>query len=212
MAITLVLADDHPLILEGMETLFRSQKDFKVVARCLDGEETLRAVRKHKPDILILDLQLPRKHGLSVLREMRTEKLATRVIVLTAVVKEEEFAEAIRLGVRGLMLKELAPEALVQCIRQVRAGEMWLERGTVSRTLEKLLQREAGKQETARLLTPRETEIVKLAASGLHNLEIGKQLGISAGTVQLHLHHIYEKLGVDSRTKLTLWAQEKGLV
>ena len=212
MPITLVLADDHPLILDGMENLFRLERDFKVVARCLDGEEAITAVRKHKPDVLVLDIRMPGMDGLSLLREMKKEKLSTRVVLLTGALDEEELAEAVRLGARGLVLKEMAPKLLVKCIRQVHAGELWLEKRSVSLALEKLLQREAGQREAAQLLTPREIEIVKQVAAGLRNTEIAKRLFISEGTVKMHLHNIYQKLGVDSRTKLTRYAQEKGFV
>ena len=212
MPITLVIADDHPLILDALENLFRLEKDLKVVARCLDGDEALQAVRRHKPDILVLDIQMPAKDGLVVLREMSKEKLATRVVVLTATLGDEGLGEALRLGVRGLVLKELAPKLLVQCIRKVHAGELWLEQRTVSSALERLLQREAGKQEAAQALTSREIEIVKQAATGLRNIEIAKKLFISEGTVKMHLHNIYQKLGVGSRSELTRYAQEKGLV
>ena len=212
MPITLVIADDHPLILDGMENLFRLEKDFKVVARCLDGEETVNAVRKHKPDVLVLDIRMPGTDGLSLLRGMRKEKLSTRVVLLTGALDEDELAEAVRLGVRGLVLKEMAPKLLVQCIRQVHAGELWLEKRSVTSALEKLLQREAGQREVALLLTPREIEIVKQVAAGLRNTEIAKKLFISEGTVKMHLHNIYQKLSVDSRINLTRYAQGKGLV
>jgi len=212
MPITLVIADDHPLILDAMENLFRLEKDLKVVARCLDGEAALRAVRRYQPDILVLDIQMPAKDGLVVLREMRKEKLPTRVVILTATLDQEGLADAVRFGVRGLVLKELAPKLLVECIRKVQAGELWLERRSVSSTLEKLLQRESARSEAAQVLSPREIEIIKQVAAGLRNMEIGKKLFISEGTVKIHLHHIYQKLGVDSRTKLTRYAQENGLV
>jgi DNA-binding NarL/FixJ family response regulator len=209
MPITLVIADDHPLILDAMENLFRPEKDLKVGARCLDGAETLKAVRRHQPDILVLDIQMPAKDGLAVLREMRKEKLTTRVVILTATLGEEGLAEALRLGVRGLVLKELAPKLLVECIRKVQAGELWLEKRSVSSALEQLLRRETEKTSAAQALTAREIEIIKQVAAGLRNIEIGKKLFISEGTVKMHLHNIYQKLGVDSRTKLTRYAQEK---
>ena len=212
MPITLVIADDHPLILDAMENLFRLEKDLKVVARCLEGDEALKAVRRHKPDILVLDIQMPAKDGLVVLREMRKEKLPTLVVVLTATLDEEGLTEAVRLGVRGLVLKELAPRLLVQCIRKVHGGALWLEKRLVGSALEKLLQRETARNEAAQVLSPREIEIIKQVAAGLRNMEIGKKLFISEGTVKIHLHNIYQKLGVDSRTKLARYAQEKGLV
>jgi DNA-binding NarL/FixJ family response regulator len=132
-------------------------------------------------------------------------------VILTASLEDNEVAELVRLGVRGLVLKEQAPELLAQCIRRVHAGDLWLEERTVTRALDKMLQREAGKQEADRLLTPREIEIVKQVAAGLRNMEIATRLHVGEATVKMHLHHIYQKLGVDSRMKLVLWAQEKGL-
>jgi DNA-binding NarL/FixJ family response regulator len=212
MAVTLIIADDHPLILDGMENLFRLEKDFKIIARCLDGQETIKAVCKHEPDILILDIRMPHTDGLAVLQAIKKKNLPTRVVLLTAAINHEEVAEALRLGVRGVVLKELAPKLLVDCVRQVHAGELWLEKRSVIAALEKMVQRETGRQEAAGVLTPREIEIVKHVADGLHNLEIAKQLFISEGTVKIHLHNIYQKLDLDSRMKLTRYAQEKGLL
>jgi len=212
MPITLVISDDHPIVLGGLEGILEAAKDFKVLATCLDGEQTLNAVRKYKPDILVLDIRMPGKDGLTVLREMRKEKLATNVVVLTAEVDDGELTEAVSLGVRGLLLKELAAKLIVQCLRKVHAGELWLEKRSVSSALEKLLQGQAGKLEAAQVLTPREIEIVKQVATGLHNTEVAKRLFISEGTVKMHLHNIYEKLHLDSRIKLSRYAQQKGLV
>lgn len=211
MPISLVLADDHPIVLSGLERILESEKDFKAVAHCLDGEQTLDAVRKYKPDILVLDIRMPGKDGLTVLRELKKEKLAIKVVLLTAEVGEAELAEAVRLGVRGLLLKELAAKLIVQCLRKVHAGELWLEKRSVCSALEKLLQGESGRLEAAQVLTPREIEIVKQVAIGLHNTEVAKRLFISEGTVKIHLHNIYEKLNLDSRIKLSRYAQQKGL-
>src|SRR5262245_8691382 len=142
MPITLVIADDHPLILDAMVNLLRLERDYKVVARCLDSESALRAVRRYQPDILMLDIQMPTKDGLVVLREMRKEKLPTRVVILTATLDQEGLADAVRFGVRGLVLKELAPKLLVECIRQVATGALWLEKRLGRGALETLLKRE----------------------------------------------------------------------
>jgi DNA-binding NarL/FixJ family response regulator len=212
MAIRLVLADDHPIILDGLESLFRMEQDIQVVARCVNGEEALKAVRQHRPDILILDIRMPAKDGLQVLREIQEDNLPTQIILLTVGLDEEETVEALRLGVRGVVLKEMAPQMLVQCVRKVHGGEQWLERRSVGRALEKLLWREAGAREIAGMLTPREIEIVRMVAAGLRNKEIADKLFISEGTVKIHLHHIYEKLQLDGRLELALYAQDKGLV
>jgi DNA-binding NarL/FixJ family response regulator len=212
MPIHLVLADDHPLILDGLENLFHLEKDFKVVARCLDGMETMQAVRKHRPDVLILDIRMPGKDGLEIAREMRKEKLPTRIVLLTAELDEDELLESLRLGVQGIVLKEMAPQLLVQCIRKVHAGEQWIEPRSARQALEKMLRREAGARDIATVLTPREIDLVRMVARGLRNKEIAGKLSISEGTVKVHLHNIYEKLKVEGRLALLRYAQEKGLV
>ncbi|OGB88272.1 MAG: DNA-binding response regulator [candidate division NC10 bacterium RIFCSPLOWO2_12_FULL_66_18] len=212
MPISLVLADDHPIILDGLEMLFRAEQDFQVLARCVNGEETIQAVRQHRPDILILDIRMPGKDGLAVLREVKKDSLPTRAVLLTVGLDEDDLLEAIRLGVRGVVLKEMAPQMLVQCVRKVHAGEQWLEKRSVGRALEKMLLREAGERQVAGVLTPRELEIVRMVAAGLRNKEIAESLSISEGTVKIHLHHIYEKLHLGGRLELALYAQERGLV
>ena len=212
MPISVVLADDHPLVLDALENVFRLQEDIVVRARCGDGVEALRAVREHRPDVLVLDIRMPGMDGLALIRELKKEKLPTRVVLLTAALDEEEVLAAIRLGVKGVVLKEMAPRLLVQCVRTVHAGGDWLEKQSVRLALDKLLRREAGTREVARILTPREIEIVRMVAGGLRNKEIAAKLHVNEGTVKLHLHHIYEKLGVNSRVALTLYAQDRGLV
>ena len=211
MAATLVLADDHPIVLEGLVQLFRLESDFHVLARCTNGEETLAAVRRHAPDVLVLDVRMPGTDGLAVLREITREGLSTRVVLLTAGLDEEGVAEAVRLGAWGLVLKEMAPQTLVQCVRTVYAGERWLDSPSVVRALEKIAQREADVGRLSAIVTPRELEIIRMVATGLRNKEIAARLSISEGTVKLHLHNIYEKLQVDGRLALLLYAQEHGL-
>jgi DNA-binding NarL/FixJ family response regulator len=212
MSIRLVIADDHPLILNGLENLFHLEPDVEVLACCRDGEETLQAVRRHRPDLLILDLRMPKKDGLAVLQELHEEKLPTRVVILTAELEEHEALRFLRLGVNGIVLKEMAPHLLVQCIRKVHAGEPWVERRSVSCVLDKLLQREAGARALAGVLTPRELEVMGLVVSGLRNETIAQELHISEGTVKVHVHSIYEKLQLDGRLALLRYAQDKRLV
>lgn len=212
MPIRLVLADDHPLVRDGLERLFAGQPEFNVLASCADGEEALRAVRRHRPDILILDLKMPNKDGLTVLGELRREKLAIKVVVLTAALDEGEVLDAIRLGVRGVVLKDMATRQLIQCLHKVHAGEEWLEKRSVGRALEKILRRDTEMQVLSKVLTAREMELVRLVAAGLNNKQIAAQIHITEGTVKVHLHSVYEKLKVKSRVALTLYARDKGLV
>ena len=211
MPISLVLADDHPIVLEGLVQLFRLEADCHVVARCRNGEETLAAVRRHRPDILVLDIRMPGKDGFEVLREIAQDALTTRVVLLTAALDEEQVVEAVGLGAWGLVLKEMAPETLVQCVRAVSRGERWLDNRSLVRALEKVAQREAEAGRVATLITPRELEIVRMVATGLRNKEIAARLSITEGTVKLHLHHIYEKLQVDGRLTLLVYARQHGL-
>jgi DNA-binding NarL/FixJ family response regulator len=210
MNVRLVLADDHRIILEGLEQLFRREKDFEVVATATSGEDALRAVREHHPDILVLDIRMPKGDGLSVLRTIHAEKLQTRVVLLTATLDEDEMLEAMKNGVSGLVLKESAAVGLVQTVRRVQRGERALEPSMVSRALDRLSQREEAKK-IAEVLSKRETEIVKMVAAGLRNKEIAVKLSIGEGTVKTHLHTIYEKLGVHGRVELTMYAYERGL-
>ncbi len=212
MPIGLVLADDHPLILNGLENLFRLEEEFQVLARCSDGLQALKAVREHRPDILVLDIRMPGKDGLEVAREIHAENFPTKVVILAAEVDENQAMEAARVGVQGIVLKEMAPKLLVQCLRKVYAGERWIEHRSDRLVLEKLLRREAAAREVAAILTPREIDIVRMVSKGIHNRDIAQKLFISEGTVKIHLHNVYEKLGVEGRLALLRLAQEKGLV
>lgn len=212
MSISLVLADDHPIVLNGLENLFCLEKEFEVKASCTGGAEALRMVRLYRPDVVILDIRMPDMSGLEVARKIREEKMPTRVVLLTAMIEDEEMLEAVHLEVQGIVLKEMAPQLLVQCVRKVHAGEQWMERRAAKQALEKMLRRETGGREVASILTPREIELVRMTARGLRNREIADKLCISEGTVKAHLHNIYEKLKVDGRMALLKYAQEKGLV
>ncbi|HEX7271822.1 MAG TPA: response regulator transcription factor [Casimicrobiaceae bacterium] len=210
MPIRLVLADDHPIVLDGLAQLFSAEPDLEVVACASDGDKALEAVRKHQPDILVLDVRMPGKDGLAVVREMSREKLPTRVVILTAVGHDEVF-EAIRLGVRGVVLKDMAPKLLVHCVREVHAGRRWLEKGYATHAVEKLLEREATTHDISKTLTPRELEVARMTAKGMHNRVIAEKLSIAEGTAKLHLHHVYAKLRVDGRVALMQYLQSHGL-
>jgi DNA-binding NarL/FixJ family response regulator len=212
MPITLVLADDHPLILSGLTSLFDLEEDLQVLQTCTNGGEALEAVRMNRPDVVVLDIRMAGMSGLQVCSQIRKDNLPTRLVLLTAALTEEEMADAVQLGVQGIVLKEMAPQFLVQCIRKVHGGEQWIERRSTRQTLEKMLWREAGIREVTALLTSREIDLVRLVASGLRNREIGDRLFISEGTVKVHLHNIYEKLKIDGRMALLRYAQERGLV
>ena len=211
MPITLVLADDHPLILDGLENLLKAEQDFTVLARCGNGEEALEAVRTHNPDILVLDIRMPGTDGVQVLRILKQEKHPVRVVLLTAALDEEALVEVIGLGVRGVVLKEMAPRLLVRCIRTVHEGGQWLEKRSSARALDTMVRREAGLRQASTILTTRELAIVRAIANGRRNKEIAEQLKIAEGTVKVHLHNIYQKLGVDNRLALLVYARENAI-
>ena len=207
MTLRLVLADDHPLVLDGLANLFREEDGFEIVARCVNGREALEAMLRHRPDVLILDLRMPEMNGLDVLRRMGEERLETRAVLLTAGAHDRELVESVRLGALGVVLKESAPALLVDCVRAVAGGERYLQPRFLARALE-----EAETSPPKPTLTPRELELVQLIALGLRNKEIAERLSITEGTVKVHLHNIYDKLGLDGRLALLRYAEDRGLV
>jgi DNA-binding NarL/FixJ family response regulator len=211
MSITLVLADDHPIILQGLQRLFEREGEFKVVRSCAGGEEALDAVRSAPPDVLVLDLKMQDRHGLDVLRTLRAEHRECRTVILTAAMRDDEIAEAIELGVAGIVMKEAPPAAVVDCVRAVHQGKRSIDRDILDRAASHAPRRSIGGTGTT-ALTPREIEIVRLVAQGLRNKELANRLSITEGTVKIHLHNIYDKLGVDGRLELVLCAQQRRLV
>jgi DNA-binding NarL/FixJ family response regulator len=210
MTIRLVIADDHPIVLDGLEQLFLLEKDCEVVARARNGDEALRAVRQFQPDVLVLDLRMPGTDGLAVLGEMQREALPTRVVILSAM-NDDDLFEGIRLGARGIVLKDMAPRLLIQCVRTVHAGGKWLEKGVATSAVDKLLEREAGIKAVAETLTPRELQVARMIAKGVPSKTVASRLAISEGTAKLHLHHVYEKLKVEGRVGLMRFMQSRGL-
>jgi DNA-binding NarL/FixJ family response regulator len=211
-SVTLVLGDEHPIVLDGLEHLFRLEKNFEILARCTTGEDTLRAVRKHRPDILVFDIHIHLENGLAVLKEITKSKLPTRCVIFTAALNDDEMLEAIRLGVSGIVLKDMPPKLLIQCIKKVHAGQKWFERDSLASAAQKVVQRENAFRYAYEVLSSREIDVIHLVAGGLTNKRIGKKLYISEGTVKTHLHKIYDKLHVDSRLALALYARDNGLV
>jgi len=211
MPIKLVLADDHPLVLNGLMQLFATEPDIEVLACCTNGEEALQSLLKTQPDLLLLDLRMPKMDGLSVLEALRKLETPIKIIVLTAGVDENEIFKAIQLGVQGVVLKEAAPEMLLKCVRKVHAGGKCLETDNVLGALERWQKQESDQRQLKQLLTAREMDLVELVANGYSNKQIADHCFISEGTVKVHLHNVYEKLGIKNRLELCLYAREKGL-
>jgi DNA-binding NarL/FixJ family response regulator len=202
----LVLADDHPIVLDGLEQVFRLEPDMHVVGRATSALASLTAVERHRPDVLVLDLSFPDHDATWVLERLPGLRVPTRVVILTAFADEARLQAVMRLGARGVVLKEMASRVLVDCVRAVHAGSTWGPGDAGAPP--------AARDEAAPLqgLTTREVEVAGLVALGMRNREIAERLAISEGTVKIHLHNIYEKLGIDGRSQLVRIAARHGLV
>lgn len=209
---TIAIADDHRMILEGLEQMFKRHHSYHVVGAVTSGEEALETVRDHHPDVLVLDVSMAGMSGIDVLRQIHEENLPTRVILLTAAIDDAAVVEAMNLGVWGIVLKESASVQLVRAVDNVMKGERVLEPTLVGRAVEKMSRSTVAEREISRILSPRETDVARMVASGLRNREIAEKLNLSEGTVKSYLHSVYEKLDLRGRVELTLYAREKGLV
>lgn len=199
--IRLLIADDHAIIAAGVMALLRGT-DYEIVRQVRDGALALAAIEEAQPDIVILDERLPGMAGLDIYRAMRAKGDRRPVVLLTGTLPERRAIEAIEAGVNGLVLKHNAPDRLVPCLDEVRAGNRWIEQHLLQRALD----RATGNHQGGPLdkLTPRERSIVEMVGDNLRTRAIADRLGISEGTVKVHLHNAYEKLGVSSRVEVVL--------
>ena len=210
----IVIADDHPILRDGLRKLLQAERGLQVVGEAGDGEEAIRLVREFKPNILLLDLRMPRRPGLEVLRELATLSAPVSTIILAAEIETAEIVEAIRLGARGVVLKESTTQLLLECIHSVMAGHYWVGREKVS-DLVKALQSLLPPADEPRKrfgLTPRELEIIAAIVEGYTNKDIAQKFSISEQTVKHHLTNVFDKLGVFNRLELVLFAVEHQLV
>jgi DNA-binding NarL/FixJ family response regulator len=212
VSVRIVLVDDHPIVLQGLQHLFARQEDFEVVACCGSVAAAVEAARVHRPQVVVTDLRMPHATGLDLIAALKEAHPACRAVLLTASITQDEVVEAVKRGVSGLVLKESPPEQLLECVRRVARGEQWLDPETVTRALTDVVDRERARGELSAVLTARELEIVGMVAQGLRNRSIGERMSITESTVKVHLHNIYEKLGVEGRLELVLVAQQKGIV
>ena len=203
--IRLVIAERHELFLLGLERFLSSLKDFAVVATATDCSGSLAAIRAHRPDIAILDTRLPSTSGFEVAATILREGLSTRIVLVGETINDRESLEALRLGIHGVLLKEMAPQLLVKCIRKVHTGRIWVEQESLRRTVENLLRAEASSQPASPPLTLAEVRVAGVVAQGARNKEIADHLGVSESTVKNHLHNIYTKLNLSSRRELVRW-------
>jgi DNA-binding NarL/FixJ family response regulator len=218
--VRILIADDHPIVRDGLKKLLLLEDDFEIVGEAADGREVLDKVQELDPDVLLLDLRMPNLDGLSALQALQQSNKRTRVIVLTASEDKNEFVQAMKLGCSGIVLKQTAPDLIVKSIRKVNAGEIWLDSHTTAAVMRQFqtgqessgAAQAGGKGGRERSpLSSREREIVALVAQGYKNKEMAEKMFISEQTVKNHLHNIFDKLGVSDRLELALYAIHKGL-
>ncbi len=215
--IRILLADDHPIFRDGLRRLLEAEPDLKVIGEACDGAEAVKMARQLKPDVMLLDLAMPRMPGLEALREMSSGPVASsvRVILLTAAAEKKQIVEALQLGARGVVLKDSATQLLLKSIHTVMAGEYWVGRESVSNLVQYLrnLVQSSGEEAKQKKfgLTPRELEIVSAVVAGYSNKEIAEYFKISEDTVKHHLSNIFDKLGVSTRLELALFAVNQAL-
>jgi DNA-binding NarL/FixJ family response regulator len=200
--LTIVLADDHPLVLSGLRSLIGSDKELHVVAACDNGEAALQAIREHSPALAVLDLNMPKRSGLNVLGAVAAEGRATRIVLLAAAIGDADLYAAVDHGVHGIVLKDAAPDTLMDCLRSVAAGGHWLPAGLVDSAISREAARRRRAAAVAQLLTARELQIALMVGDGRSNKDIARDLNLSEGTVKIHLHHIFQKLSVTARAGL----------
>jgi len=212
--IRVVLADDHAVVRKGIRDFMLEPGDIQVVAEAADGEQALSLIREHRPDVAVLDIQMPIRTGIEVTRAIRAERLPVGVLILTAYDDEPFVMTALQAGANGYALKTADPDELVAAVRAVYEGKSALDPAILLKVMAHL----AGEAPTQPVepLSARELEVLRLTARGYTNKAIGVQLGISARTAQGHLGHIYEKMGVSSRTEAVTkgiqlgWIQVEG--
>lgn len=197
-----LLVDDHPMIAAALEMLLR-ESDYRLLGRARTVAEANRQISKLKPDLVLLDVNLPDGSGLDVLRKLSRSRSRPRVILLTAGMDEAQLLGAADLDPEGMVLKTSDPELLMQCMDTVVAGRSWVD----SEIAERTRQAEA-KAASAPPLTRRERELVELVRQGLRNRDIAAELGVTEGTVKVYLHAIFDKFHVENRTELALRAAE----
>jgi two-component system, NarL family, nitrate/nitrite response regulator NarL len=211
--IRVLMADDHVIFRDGLRKLLESEDDITIVGEASNGNECVHMLTKLKPDILLLDLRMPGKDGLAVLEEANLDSLTTRIIVWTAAEDERDAVQAMRLGARGIVLKQSASDLLVKSIRRVHGGEIWLDNRITAEVMKAFAKTsDNGPRRDKPLLSNREMEIVQLVAKGYRNKEIGGKLFISEQTVKNHMHNIFDKLGVSDRLELALYAIHHRLI
>lgn len=207
--IRVMLADDHPIVREGLRALLATEPDMIIVGEAKDGDEAVCKARTLQPDVILLDLVMPRKDGLIAIGEITHDLPDVRILVLTSFAEDEKVFPALKAGAAGYLLKDTSPQELLQAIRDVSRGESALH-PTIARQLLREFRRPTDPASATPSLTEREREVLLLVAQGLSNLTIAEQLIISERTVRSHISNILEKLHLSNRTQAALYALRQG--
>ena len=198
-----LIVDDHALLRTGVANIINPETDLEVIAEATNGLEGVEAYERYRPDVVLLDLRMPVMEGVDAIRRMREIDGQARIIVLTTYDSDEDIARALTAGAKAYVLKDIAADALIACIHEVLGGRTYLAPAAAAKLAERV---------TRVQLTPRELATLRSMADGKSNKEIGTALGISERTVKSHLGHLFEKLGVTSRTEAVKVATRRGLV
>ena len=202
--VSIVAASNQPAFLHHITAILKSNSDMTVFAGCSDGTAAMQAISLLTPTVAVLDFLMPGLTGLDVLARVFADRCATKVVLLTT--NKQQALVAFTRGAKGVVLKEATPPELLQCIRRVATGGHWLPSGLVDSRLEQDARSGSASQLVFESLTKREQQIVMMVSNGLSNKDVGRRLDLSEGTVKVHLHNIYRKLGVNNRTALAAMA------
>ena len=209
---TVVLADDHDIVRRGVRSMLEAERRFTVVAELADGLSAAQAVEKHRPDLLILDLSIPRLHGIEVLRQVRTTSPDTKVIILSMHNDEPYVIEALRGGAMAYVLKGSDGTEILRAVGEVLAGRRFLSGPLSEWAINALMNKPADSSDALATLSPREREVLNLAAEGYGNPEIAEKLFISPRTAETHRTNLMRKLGLQTQTDLIRFAIRRGLI
>lgn len=211
MAVKIMIADDHSMIREGLKNLLELDGDIQVIAEAVDGEDCLEKLQLVKPDVLLLDINMPKKNGLEVLKSLKSRRSKLKVLVLTVHNETEYLMKAVDIGVNGYVLKDSESAELKKAIFTVADGETYIQPSLIPALNAKMI--ETNKDaEKIKSLTKRELDVLKLLAVGMFNKKVGKRLEISEKTVKNHVSNIFKKLGVTDRTQAAVFAIRNNLV